>query len=128
MIPSDFWTLGQPAIRYSLWFTIVLLAIPIIEYRFRHRVRKNESIPIVGLLPGGKLHDSRERFRHDAQRMLLEGYANHQGRPFYIPSPLGERLMIPPKYVEELRNAPIEQVDFVGTFFEVSMDRWVAES
>ena len=28
--------------------------------------------------------------------------------------------MIPPKYVEELKNAPMEQVDFVGTFFEVS--------
>lgn len=27
--------------------------------------------------------------------------------------------MIPPKYVEELKGAAMEDVDFVGTFFEV---------
>ncbi len=44
----------------------------------------------------------------------------YKGRPFYIPSPLGERLMIPGKYVEELKTAPVDEVDFVGTFFEAS--------
>lgn len=44
----------------------------------------------------------------------------YQGLPFYIPSPIGERLMLPAKYVEELKSAPVEDVDFVGTFFEVS--------
>lgn len=39
--------------------------------------------------------------------------------PFYVPSRLGERLMIPTKYVEELKSAPVHEVDFVGTFFEV---------
>jgi hypothetical protein len=42
-----------------------------------------------------------------------------KGSPFYVPTPLGERLIIPPKYVEELKGAPIEDVDFVGAFFEV---------
>ena len=28
-------------------------------------------------------------------------------------------MMIPPRYVEELKNAPDDEVDFVGTFFEV---------
>ena len=28
--------------------------------------------------------------------------------------------MIPPRYVEELKNQPVHDVDFVGTFFEVS--------
>lgn len=27
--------------------------------------------------------------------------------------------MIPSKYVEELKTAPVHEVDFVGTFFEV---------
>lgn len=38
---------------------------------------------------------------------------------FYIPSPLGERLMIPLKYLDELKTAPVNHVDFVGTFIEV---------
>jgi hypothetical protein len=35
--------------------------------------------------------------------------------------------MIPPKYVEELKGAPMEDVNFVGTFFEVG-DSVVDES
>ena len=34
--------------------------------------------------------------------------------------------MIPTKYVEELKNAPVKDVDFVATFFEVSVPRIVA--
>jgi hypothetical protein len=37
-----------------------------------------------------------------------------------VPSPLGERLMIPIKYLDELKTAPIDHVDFVATFIEVS--------
>lgn len=38
---------------------------------------------------------------------------------FYLPSNLGERLMLPTKYLDDLKNAPVDKVDFVGTFFEV---------
>jgi len=43
----------------------------------------------------------------------------YKGGMFYIPTPLGERLMIPNKYVEELKNAPADQADFPATFIEV---------
>lgn len=39
---------------------------------------------------------------------------------FYVPSALGERLMIPVKYLEDLKTAPIDKVDFVATFAEVT--------
>lgn len=29
-------------------------------------------------------------------------------------------LMVPPNYVEELKTAPIDEIDFVATFFEVN--------
>jgi len=38
---------------------------------------------------------------------------------FYIPSNLGERLMLPVRYLDDLKNAPTDKVDFVATFFEV---------
>ena len=41
--------------------------------------------------------------------------------PFYVPSRVGERLMIPARYVEELKNAPVKEVDTVATFYEVSV-------
>lgn len=39
---------------------------------------------------------------------------------FYLPSNLGERLMLPTKYLNDLKNAPVDKVDFVATFFEVA--------
>jgi len=39
---------------------------------------------------------------------------------YYVPSKLGERLMIPVKYLEVLKSPPINEVDFVATFIEVS--------
>lgn len=34
---------------------------------------------------------------------------------------MGERLMIPDKYVEELKNVPASQADFPATFIEVGI-------
>ncbi|KAL4799280.1 putative cytochrome P450 [Aspergillus venezuelensis] len=65
------------------------------------------------------LAKARQRFCTDAVSMLQEGYKKYRGKPWYVPSPLGERLMIPSKYVEELKAAPVDEVDFVATFFEM---------
>ncbi|KAI0547233.1 putative cytochrome P450 [Xylaria curta] len=65
------------------------------------------------------LMQARERFRTDAIGMLQEGYRQYKGKPWYVPSPLGERLMLPKKYVEEIKAAPVEDVDFVATFYEM---------
>ena len=39
---------------------------------------------------------------------------------FYVPSPSHDRLMIPTKYLEELKNAPDSKADFTGSFVEAS--------
>lgn len=36
--------------------------------------------------------------------------------------------MVPPRYVEELKNQRVDEVDFVGTFFEVSLPAGSFES
>ncbi|KAK7714526.1 hypothetical protein SLS63_011716 [Diaporthe eres] len=53
--------------------------------------------------------------------MLTEGYFrnNINGGLFYVPSPLGERLMLPVRYLKDLKTAPTDKVDFVGTFIEI---------
>lgn len=94
---------------------------------------------VVGGSEKQTIRANRERFRENAKEMLEEGYRKVRGRNvasdavqradqpqsdggfFYVPSPLGERLMIPVKYLEELKTAPVEEVDFVATFIEVSL-------
>lgn len=46
-----------------------------------------------------------------------------EGGFFYVPSPAGERLMLPTKYLDELKNAPNERADFTASFSEVDILR-----
>ncbi|KAK1484998.1 cytochrome P450 [Colletotrichum abscissum] len=83
---------------------------------------KQKLVPGVLVVGGNAKYSikaNRERFRQNAKEMLQEGYKRAKGDFFYVPSPLGERLMIPSKYLEELKTAPIDQVDFVATFIEM---------
>ncbi|KAI2601918.1 cytochrome P450 [Hypoxylon sp. NC1633] len=85
---------------------------------------KQRLVPGIPIIGGAGREDrirSRERFRHDSRAMLTEGYFrnNVNGGFFYVPSPLGERLMLPVRYLEELKTAPVDKVDFVGTFIEM---------
>ncbi|MCJ1263410.1 hypothetical protein MMC22_003280 [Lobaria immixta] len=100
--------------------TIVFLVLALIvgRYMVTRRVRYAKA-PIAGLRQGEGVVAARERFRTEAQQMFIEGYTKYKGTPFYIPTPGGEMLMIPPKYVEELKTAPIDEIDFVATFFEM---------
>ncbi|KAI7774920.1 hypothetical protein LA080_007658 [Diaporthe eres] len=77
------------------------------------------GIMVVGGNEKQTIRANRERFRENAKEMLEEGYRKSDGGFFYVPSPLGERLMIPVKYLEELKTAPVEEVDFVATFIEM---------
>jgi ent-kaurene oxidase len=99
----------------------VLLAVTLIvsaNYALKPKKQKYAAAPIA-CVEGMSLAAARERFRTAARGMLREGHEKYKELPFYVPSPLGERLMIPAKYVEELKTAPVDEVDFVGTFFEV---------
>ena len=102
------------------YIILVLLAFASGSYSLKPKKQRYSSAPIVGV-QHATLAEARERFRTDARGLLREGYEKYKGHPFYVPSPLGERLMIPAKYVDELKTAPVDEVDFVGTFFEVQL-------
>ena len=110
----------------SLVVTLFLLAIYTVWKLFvAGQTYANAPIACIDpKRPKATLPKARDRFRSDAITMLQEGYRQFKGRPWYVPSPLGERLMIPSKYVEELKNAPVNEVDFVATFFEMFEGRY----
>ena len=64
----------EPVIKYSKWLAVLLIIVPLIEYGTRKRVYKNPTVPVIALENETKLQDARERFRQDAQSMLIEGY------------------------------------------------------
>ncbi|KAI4213890.1 MAG: hypothetical protein LQ351_003585 [Letrouitia transgressa] len=58
--------------------------------------------------------------------MMLEGYEATKGGFFYLPTPAGERLNIPTKYIEELKNAPDDRASFTDSFLEMFMGRYTS--
>ena len=116
LLPKGLPLVGRDPLHYILLLTFTVLAC--IYYTLQPKKQKYAAAPIT-CIADRPLAMARERFKADAQGMLREGYEQYKGQPFYVPSPLGERLMIPSKYVEELKTAPIDEVDFVGTFYEV---------
>lgn len=110
-----------PFHKYGLLAVILLIATTTYGALFRTRQRLVSGIPVVGGTTGADLKESRERFIHDGPAMLLEGYSKSNNGFFYVPSKLGERLMLPTRYLNDLKNAPTNEVDFVATFFEVRL-------
>ncbi|WQF84272.1 Putative cytochrome P450 [Colletotrichum destructivum] len=109
--------------KLALGFTLLILMLSLTALLFTHsHFRDQKLVPNVFVVGGDdaqSIKANRERFRKQAKEMLEEGYKKTGGGFFYVPSPLGERLMIPTKYLEELKTAPIDHVDFVATFIEM---------
>lgn len=126
----------------------IFFAVICISWIFNRKQVYAPGVPIYGGSDNVSLKKNRMRFVHDSKRMLLEGYwqvskkrlplpvclcedikfefffylhinAQNNRGPFYVPSKLGERLMLPNKYLEDLKSAPVHEVDFVATFIEV---------
>lgn len=122
-------------------YAVVTFALILLLYRYNRNGTQKlaPGIMVVGGHEKQSIRANRERFRENAKEMLEEGYRKVRGKNmtpcavqladqpqshggfYYVPSPLGERLMIPVKYLEELKTAPVEEVDFVATFIEVSL-------
>ena len=117
-----------------LFATICILSIVSFSNPKRQTILQN--VPVVGIDGVKSIRQARENFRHGSKNILLEGYrkvhllefilnparlSQYKGSPFYVPTKMGERLMIPAKYVEELKNAPASQADFPATFIEVGL-------
>lgn len=122
--------------------TGIFFAVICISWIFNRKQIYAPGVPIYGGSDDVSLKKNRMRFVHDSKSMLLEGYwqvsktfslvntsslrffylhinAQNNRGPFYVPSKLGERLMLPNKYLEDLKSAPVHEVDFVATFIEV---------
>ncbi|KAF4556517.1 Cytochrome P450-like protein 93 [Elsinoe fawcettii] len=82
------------------------------------------GILVVGGNDKKSILQNRDRFVYDAKSMVVEGYKKTDKGMFYVPSKLGERLMLPTKYLEDLKTAPVDKVDFVATFFEMFEGRY----
>ena len=150
MFVNDSWfdmvlVLLQGHNQYFLYALLLAVSGPALYSR--RKQRHVPGVPIVGVEDPGGIRQAGENFCTDARFILAEAHQKasrlfismpwyswlskdqyKSQSPFYVPSPLGERLMIPTKYVEELKNAPVKDVDVGTTFLEVSVSQIVVST
>ncbi|KAI9878965.1 MAG: hypothetical protein M1830_010019 [Pleopsidium flavum] len=102
---------------------LVTIFLAVVGFLWRHTNGSPRLLPGVSFvgLDGGKrsIADARLRFRTHSAAMLEEGYKMTNGGFFYVPALECDRLMIPTKYIEELKNAPDDKADFIQSFVEM---------
>ncbi|KAL9021135.1 MAG: hypothetical protein Q9185_001674 [Variospora sp. 1 TL-2023] len=94
----------------------------------------NQSIPrkfqdhyIAGLDNGRRtLAEARKHMVSNCGELLLEGYEKSPTGFFYLPTPGGDRLNIPTKYIEELKNAPDDRANFTDSFLEMFLGEYTS--
>ncbi|KAK5637282.1 hypothetical protein RRF57_012994 [Xylaria bambusicola] len=104
-------------LKYAIGLFLVLFCSLWALFTQRSKPRLIPGVYIVGGQNGIKA--TSRKFRDESKTLIHDGYSHTEGKePFYVPSNLGPRLIIPTRYMEELKSAPIQQVDFIGTVHE----------
>ncbi|KAK0610328.1 Ent-kaurene oxidase [Lasiodiplodia hormozganensis] len=117
---SSQWTGQEDIRRLSILIAVACLALTLaLAQSKKTKQRLLRGVHVVGGSKKSVIVQNRKRFFKDSKNMLIEGYKNAPNDFYYVPTALGERLMIPTKFMHELKTAPMDQVDFVGTFIEM---------
>lgn len=98
---------------------ILLAALAGLIWVLWQRYRAPKLIPQVAVVGGNSkkaIEHTRKQWKYHCMDLLVSGYLENRGQLYYAPSDRGERLMIPGRYLEELKAAPVEEVDFISTF------------
>lgn len=122
VLPSHLLALSGPMLLLLCGLLFLKLLIS-----YRHQPRKLDGVYIAGLNDGrNSIASARKRMVSQCAEMMLEGYEATKGGFFYLPTPAGERLNIPTKYIEELKNAPDDRASFTDSFLEMFMGRYTS--
>ncbi|KAH6657932.1 cytochrome P450 [Truncatella angustata] len=106
---------------------VVLCGLLLALQRRRATKRQFAGLPRVGIDPGllgVRLRAAKDEFFTQGQKLLEQGYEQYKDTPYIIQTCDNERLVIPDKYIEELKNLPDTQISFKEELLERFMGRY----
>ncbi|KAI0401753.1 cytochrome P450 [Xylaria palmicola] len=94
----------------------------------RIRVRRRfQGLPRVGIDPGllgFRTRAAKDEFFFHGQQLLDQGYEKYKDTPYVVHTCDNERLVIPNKFIEELKNLPEAQLSFKEELLDRFMGRY----
>ncbi|KAI8957377.1 cytochrome P450 [Daldinia sp. FL1419] len=89
--------------------------------------RRFKGLPRVGIDPGLfglRLKAARDEFYVRGQQLLVQGYEQHKDTPYIIQTCDNERLVVPDKFIEELKNLPDNRISFKEELLDRFMGKY----
>jgi len=89
--------------------------------------RSFDGLPRVGIDPGFlglRRQAAKDEFFARGQQLLEQGYAKYKDTPYVIHTCDNERLVIPDKFIEELKNLPDTQLSFKEELLDRFMGKY----
>ncbi|KAI8627395.1 cytochrome P450 monooxygenase [Xylariaceae sp. FL1651] len=121
--PSALIQLNSPVLSLQLAISLSLVLLSLAWALRKKCFPRHTLLPGIHIVGGSsrrEILESREKFRVASRGMVVSGYERSGGEEFYyVPSRAGERLVIPTRFIEELKSAAMDKVDFVGIVRDV---------
>ncbi|KAK9426645.1 putative Cytochrome P450 [Seiridium unicorne] len=108
--------------KYAISFIVLVVSLAGAAWKLTGKPTQRlvPGVYIVGGDSKNEIKKTREQFRYGSKDLIFQGYEKTGGtEPYYVPSELGIRMVIPTRFMEELKSAPMDKVDFVGIVQEM---------
>ncbi|KAK7746792.1 hypothetical protein SLS53_001980 [Cytospora paraplurivora] len=109
---------------------LVILGSGLLLIWLRGRIlwrRRFAGLPRVGIDPGFlglRTQAAKDEFLTGGQQLLEQGYAKHKDTPYVIHTCDNERLVVPDKFIDELKNLPETQLSFKEELLDRFMGKY----
>lgn len=109
--------------KYGISFVLLVTSLVGVAWMQLPGKSTPKLVPGLYIVGGGtknEIKKTKDQFRFGSKDLIFDGYRQTEGKdPYYVPSELGVRMVIPPRFMEELKSAPMNKVDFVGVVQEM---------
>ncbi|KAI1803205.1 cytochrome P450 [Daldinia bambusicola] len=109
---------------------VIALAGALLAVWLRGRISSRnrfKGLPRVGIDPGLfglGLQAAKDEFYNRGQQLLEQGYEQYKDTPYIIQTCDNERLVVPDKFIEELKNLPENRISFKEELLDRFMGKY----
>ncbi|KAI0889645.1 cytochrome P450 [Annulohypoxylon maeteangense] len=105
-----------PTVQLPSYFPVICIMLVVVVYRFASSDKTVKALPSINTRGLFSSTVARKTFTASAESFLNEAKEKHPRKPWRVMTDLGERVVLTPELMEEIRNEP--NMSFQGAFHE----------
>ncbi|KAI1208920.1 cytochrome P450 [Annulohypoxylon truncatum] len=105
-----------PTVQLPSYFPVVCIMLVMVVYKFAVSNKSIRALPYVNTTGLFSSNNARKTWAASAESLLNEAKEKHPRKPWRVMTDLGERVVLTPELMEEIRNDP--KMSFTEAFHE----------